>query len=332
MSKSAPSPPAAPSAAATAAAQGSMNKDTALWNAIMGNANQITPYGNLTWTKSADTYDQKAYDDALTAYNAKKYHTPDEKLPTLSDFKNAPQFTSTITLSPEQQKLLDTQQRSGNALASLGEQQIGRITDAVSTPYSYSGLGDAPSQQDIATASQRAEDALYSRLNPQFQRDEEALRTRLINQGIGQGSEAYNREMDTFNQAKNDARMQAILQGSAYGGQLQNQAMDRRNQAIQEYNAQRNAPLNEYTAMMSGQQVQNPSFSASQSGNAQSPDYMSAVNNQYQSQMDQYNARVAGQNNMTNSLFGLGGSLLMAPMTGGGSLFGNAVGRFARRG
>ncbi|WP_213074504.1 hypothetical protein, partial [Acinetobacter baumannii] len=63
----------------------------------------------------------------------------------------------------------------------------------------------------------RAEEALMSRMNPQFARDEEAQRTRLINQGITQGSEAYNTEMNTFNQMKNDARQQAILGGQQYG-------------------------------------------------------------------------------------------------------------------
>jgi hypothetical protein len=291
MGKSAPKPPKAPDPVATTAAQTAGNKETAYWNAVMGNMNQTTPYGSITY-----------HDSSNGVYDPNK----------------APQFSSTITLSPEQQQILDSQQANDIAVQNLGTQQIGRIANAVSTPYSYSGLGDAPSQEDIATASRRAEDAIYSRLNPQFQRDEEALRTRLINQGIGQGSEAYNTEMDSFNKAKNDARMQAILQGATYGGQLQGQALDRRNQGIQEYNAVRNAPLNEYTALTAGQQVQNPSFSQGQRGNAQAGDYQGAVQNAYQGAMNQYNAKIGQQNATTSGLFGLGGSFLGAAGAAGG--------------
>jgi hypothetical protein len=283
MGKSTPKPPKAPDPAATAAAQTAGNKETAYWNAVMGNMNQTTPYGSISYTDSSNG---------------------------VYDPNKAPQFSSTITLSPEQQQILDSQQANDIAVQNLGTQQIGRIANAVSTPYSYSGLGDAPSQEDIATASQRAEEAIYSRLNPQFQRDEEAMRTRLINQGIGQGSDAYKSEMDSFSQAKNDARMQAILQGANYGGQLQGQALDRRNQGIQEYNAIRNAPLNEYTALTAGQQVQNPSFSAGQRGDAQAGNYQQAAQNAYQGAMNQYNAQVGSNNSTTSGLFGLGGSML----------------------
>lgn len=158
---------AAPDANKVAAAQTQTNKDTAWYNAMLANMNQITPYGNLTYTNNGD--------------------------------KDNPQWTSTINLSPEQQALYDTQTKSDNALASLGYDQIGRIRDSVSSPYSYANIGyDLPSQGDIATQQSNAEAAYLNRLNPQFAQDEEALRTRLINQGIGQGSQAYQKEM-SFN-------------------------------------------------------------------------------------------------------------------------------------
>ena len=365
--KSAPKAPAAPDPVATAAAQTASNKETALWNASLQNVNQITPYGNLTYKQTAGgpTYNQAAYDAALSSWNAKpstssapmlsleqwsqknpsgtnplerygqyvqNYQNSPETvsrgaMPQLADFKtgeSAPQFTSTINLSPESQKLLDTQMRSENALASLGEGQLGRITDAVSTPYSYAGLSAAPTNEDINALSQRGQEAIMSRLNPQFAQDEEAMRTRLINQGIGQGSEAYNREMNTFNQAKNDARTQAILQGQAYGAGQQAQQLGLRNQGIQEYNALRNAPLNEYTAMTSGQQIQNPNFQNTNYSGAAPVDYANLVNNQYQSQLGAYNSKVAGQNSTMGALFGLGGSFLGGPA--GGSIAGKLFG------
>jgi len=291
MGKKAPSMPAAPDPVATANAQGAANKETAFWNAMMGNMNQETPYGKISYTNNSNG----VYD------------------PT-----KPPQFTSKVELSPEQQQLLDRSQANDLAVQQLGTDQISRIANAVSTPYSYSGLPAAPQYSDINALSQHGEEALMSRLAPQFQRDEEALRSRLINQGIGQGSEAYNTEMDRFNQAKNDARMQAVLVGQQYGGTEAQQMLGLRNQGIQEYNAQRNAPLNEYTALTAGQQIQNPNFSAPQAGNAQAGDIQGATQNAYNNAMARYNAKVAGQNNTTSGLFGLGGSFLRS--SGGSEL------------
>lgn len=281
--KKTPKAPAAPDPKQTAAAQTASDKETAWYNAQLQNMDQITPYGTLTY-QNLGTVD-------------------------------APKWQSTIALSPEQQQLYNTQAASENALASLGADQLGRIRQNVSTPFSYDGLGDAPTAQSVEQLSQQGQEALMSRLNPQFGYDEEALRTRLINQGIGQNSEAYNREMDRFNQAKNDARMQAILQGANYGGTLQNQALARRNQGIQEYTTQRNAPLNEYTAMTSGAQIQNPSFSSGGNQGINPVDYTSLVNQQYQQQLGNYNAKVAGQNSTMGGLFSLGSAAL------GGGLF-----------
>lgn len=345
------SAPAAPDPAKTAAAQTATNKETAYWNAVLNNVNQITPYGNLTYaqTGGGKQYNQAAYDKALADYNAsgssdggknpynpvtqaQKYQGWQEnnssgssgkkgKAPVLSDYligDSPPSFTSTIQLSPEQQKLYETQTGQQQQLLDLGGQQIGRIDQAISSPYSYAGLPSAPNQQDINALSQHGQDAIMARLDPQFAHDEEALRTRLINQGIGQGSEAYAKEFDQFNQAKNDARMQAILQGQNYGAAEQNQMLGLRNQAIGEYDTQRNAPLNEYIGLTSGTQVTNPQFSTKQYQGTNPVDYANLVNNQYQSQLGQYNAKTAQQNNTQNSLFGLGGSLLGAAGSAGG--------------
>lgn len=278
MGKKSPKQPTSPDPAQTAAAQTATNKETAYYNALLANMDQSTPYGNLTYQNLG---------------------TPE-----------APKFTSTINLSPEQQQLYNTTTASDNALASLGYDQIGRIRDSVSTPYSYSGIGNEISADDIATQQSNAEAAYLSRLNPQFQRDEEALRSRLINQGIGQGSQAYQREMDTLNQMKNDARTQAVLAGQQYGGTAQQQALQRRNQGIQEYDAQRNAPLNEYIGLTSGSQIVNPQFASGGNQGTQPVDYANLVNQNYQAQMGQYNANLAAKNNTSSSLFGLGGSVL----------------------
>ena len=56
-----------------------------------------------------------------------------------------------------------------------------------------------------------------ARLNPQFDRAETALRTQLINSGIPEGSGAFNQELELFRQQKNDQladlASQAVFQG-----------------------------------------------------------------------------------------------------------------------
>lgn len=66
---------------------------------------------------------------------------------------------------------------------------------------------------DFSQDRQRVEEALMSRMQPSLERDREGLRSRLLNQGIREGSEAYDRAMNRFDEQSNDARMQAILAG-----------------------------------------------------------------------------------------------------------------------
>jgi len=278
VGKKAPKAPAAPDPVATAAAQTATNKETAIANAQLGMINQYTPYGNLIYSKRGVSAE------------------------------GIPEYDSRITLSPEQQQLLNMQNQGDIGTYQLGLNQLGRISNSVNTPFSYDGIASY-GEQDQTAAAQRAEEAIMSRLNPQFQRDEEALRTRLINQGIGQNSEAYNREMERFNQTKNDARMQGILAGQQYGNAELQAALQRRQQAIQEYTTQRNAPLNEYSALTSGTQIQNPQFQSSQSGNMQPVDYAGMVNNQYNANLGAYNSQVASNNSARGSFLGTLGSL-----------------------
>jgi hypothetical protein len=279
MGKKAPKAAPAPDPAATASAQTASNKETAYWNAVLNNVNQNTPYGSISYTGGEGDYDPN----------------------------KPPQFTSTITLSPEQQAIYDAQTSQDQQLLDLGGQQISRIQESANTPFSFDEIGNEVRQEDVLQAQKSAEEALMSRLAPQFGRDEESLRSRLINQGISQGSEAYDREMERFGQNKNDARVQAILAANSYGGDLQNQALARRNQGIQEYTTQRNAPLNEYIGFTSGTQVQNPQFQNTSYGGAGQVDYASLVQNKYIADQNALNAKAATRNANVQGLGRIGG-------------------------
>ena len=77
-------------------------------------------------------------------------------------------------------------------------------------------------QDGFSADRQRVEDALMGRLNPQLDQDREALRTRLSNQGLVEGTTAFNSAMDLANRQATDARLGAILAG----GQEQSRLYD----------------------------------------------------------------------------------------------------------
>lgn len=313
------------------------------YNQALASYNSAPNTGNISWTnpnngRKYEVRDGALYDSGIyggqvgQGTDLRQYgytgdpYSPSSRgtAPKLDDFfigESPPQFTSTVKLTPEQQAILDRTQANEKALVDLGGQQLGRISESVNTPFSYAGI-PSYGEQDQTAAAARAEEALMARMNPQFQRDEEALRTRLINQGIGQGSQAYQREMESFNQARNDARTQAILSGQQYGSRELADALQRRNQGIQEYTTQRNAPLNEYIGLTSGVQVQNPQFSSQGYQGAQPVDYAGLVNNQYQANLGAYNSKIASNNATQGALLGLGGQL-------GGSFLGSKAGSAA---
>ena len=237
-----------------------------------------------------------------------------------------PQWESTVNLSPEMQEIFDSQMRQQKQLGGLSENALSQVENAYSTPYNYDSLQSLFGEDDLNAARDKTEEAIYSRLNPQFDRDEEALRTRLINQGIGQNSEAYNNEFNRFNEAKTDARMQAVLAGGTESDRALRQSMAIRQQGIGELDKTRQQPLNEYLAMSGQQQLTNPQFNSYNYSGAQTPDYAGLVNNQYQAQLGQYNADQASSQNAFGSVLGLAGTLGGSYLGGGGSLFGGLGG------
>jgi hypothetical protein len=195
-----------------------------------------------------------------------------------------PQFTATQTLSPQEQALFNLGNQTQQNLAQIGVDQSAKIGNLLNTPFN----GDQATEDKL--------DSLASaRLDPQFAKEQAQLQTQLANQGIGIGSAAYNDAMTQFGQTKNDAYNQLYLNGNQ-------QAF---NQAV----AERNQPINEITALMSGSQVSNPNFTSTPQTNVAGTDYAGMVQNQFNDQEQQYNTQMQQQNAMAGGLFGLGGTL-----------------------
>lgn len=198
-----------------------------------------------------------------------------------------PQFTQKTVLSPEQQAIFDASQGAQTNLANIAQEQSGRVQETLSDPFQFTN-------QD---AADWAFDLGQSRIAPQQQQQEAALRDRLINSGIRPGTQAWDSEMSRMTQGFNDQNNQLALTG--------------RSQAFAENLATRNQSLNELSALLSGSQVSNPAqmSSATPQVGVGGVDYAGMVQNNYNNQMQNYQAQMANRNAAMGGIFGLAGTL-----------------------
>jgi hypothetical protein len=345
------SAPQAPDPAATAAAQGQVNKETAIAQARLNRVNEITPLGSRTY---------------------EEFGVPEDP-----DILRARAIT---TLNPTAQEAFEAEQRVNRDLNLLSEGQIGRVEGTLGQDFDLGGVADrvtnlntagfTPFQGQINTAgfnpfqgqintagispfaidpTMSGEEAIYgrhrARLDPRFQQEESDLRNTLANRGLFAGGEAFNRELGNFGRYRNDAyeqaRRDAITQGIQMGnqqrqqqfgeqqaqagfanqarGQMFNEAGAQaalanagRTQEIQERAFLRNIPLNDVAALMGTGQVNLPQFGAIPQVGVAAPDYQGAVANQYAGQLSAYNQNQANRAGLTNALIGAGTSAAIA--------------------
>lgn len=156
---------------------------------------------------------------------------------------------------------LDQVQRNSQQTGNVFSDQLNRAAQTMANGLSYDSLGARPEANE---ATRRAvEDALYrqatSRLDPDWQNKSQALEAQLAAQGITQGSEAYNREMDTFSRGRNDAYSQAQRAATADStnemAKLFGMEMAGRQQGVSELNTLHKSPL-EDLGLISGVSAQ----------------------------------------------------------------------------
>lgn len=337
MGKSSPSEPTPPDPVKTANAQASANKDTAITQAQLNMVDQYTPYGSLTYEQinnAGPTFDQSAYDQAVQAYQSslQDYNSGDTggvsrwrssagrpsfgggndkpAAPNPNDYYvdngGTPRYAATTTLSPEQQSLYDLQTQAQQQYGQIANNQLGQVSDTLSQPLDFASLGAAPQadQQAWDTAYQ----SMIQRNQPQADRSLEALRTRLANQGIDYGSDAYRAAMDDYTRGQNDFGLGAQQFATQQMAQRYGMESNARQQAIDEMLKQRSVPINELAAMLSGSQVQNPSFVGTPQTQINPADVMGATYASYNGAMNNYNAQMGASNAQNQGLFGLIGT------------------------
>lgn len=188
-------------------------------------------------------------------------------------------------LSPEQQQLYDRDLSQNLSWQDRQDQAWGRYGDV---------LAGAGAGRDAV------QDALYRRstamLDPQYSQRGSDLESKLANEGVFRGSELYNREMGNFGRERDaayaDARDRAIMAGGSEESRIQDQAGQNLNLIESMY------------------RYQNPLQAGGVTGsNVQGADYLGAANQQFQGDLNKYNAGQAANQNFMNSIMSLGGSL-----------------------
>lgn len=192
-----------------------------------------------------------------------------------------PQFTATTTLSDMQQQIKAQSDQASLNLGKVANNQSAFLNDYLGKPVT---IGNEETEARLFELGSK-------RLDPRFAQEEEGLRTRLLNSGIREGTAAYDSAFGNFSQGKNDAYNQLLLTG--------------RGQAVQEQLAERNQPLNELSALMSGSQVSMPQFGQTPQTGVAGVDYAGLVGQEYQAKLANSQATMGGLFGLASAGIGL---------------------------
>ncbi len=197
----------------------------------------------------------------------------------------SPRFSQTTSLSAPVQGLFDNYMGLQGQLGNIANSQAGQIGQMYSQPF------------DLSTA---AGDKMFelqrARLDPMFQQREDSLRSQLLNRGIREGTEAWDRSMSQFGQQRNDAYNQAMLTGDQW--------------ATQKALLERSTPLNEFVGLTRGQQVGTPQFQGVPGVSQAGTDVAGITQNAFANDMALYNAQNAQNNAFMTGMFNIGAAAI----------------------
>jgi hypothetical protein len=189
-----------------------------------------------------------------------------------------PKMGAFQNLSADQQHIVDQNTQADTQMNDIALRQIGKV----------GGILDKPFNIDAAAGNKIA-DMQSQRLDPQWATRDQQLEQDLMNRGIRPGSEAYNAMRSQFAQDRNDAY------NSMY--------INARGQAVNEAALERNQPLNEITALMNGQQLQNPNYVNTPTAQVANTDLAGLIQDKYKAKNSNYQAGMGG-------LFSLGAAAI----------------------
>ncbi len=308
-------PPAPPDYTSAAAQTGASNLAAQASANAANHSNMVGPTGSLTYQ----------YDPATGQYNG------------------------TQTLSPAEQTLLNQQQQLGMTSGAMAQNQLSQLGQ-VAGNINISGLPGAPQIGGFGYSNlpadpmngMTAQNAIMSRLRPQEAIQQTSLNNQLANQGIMQGSQAYDNAQTQLGYQQTDANLQAALQGIAVdqqnrqlavqnqlgaygantaGAQAQNAMnMGQYQQGLNSQVTQQNQAMNVQN-MLSGRTNPNmPSYgSPAAAASAGGTNYLGAAQAAGNWGTGVYNAQQGMQGQALGGLAGLGAAYMMAPAAASGA-------------
>lgn len=158
-----------------------------------------------------------------------------------------------------------------NAQRSTALSLVPQVSQALNTPVDLEGI----------------QNQYMARFQPQFDQQRETLRTQLVNTGFTPGSKAYDLAMDEANRRENDVRMAGM------------------NNAVNLASALRQMPISNLQSVM-GLQPQAPQVMGGTGAQVSSPDFSGLVNQQYNTDLMNWEQRVKQRQANQGALFGRG--------------------------
>lgn len=267
MSKS--KAPKTPNPTVVANAQADANIKTAQATAGLNRYDQSTPFGSVSWSQdpnnpnkytSTTKYDpvtQAIIDktkSGVQGLTEQAYNTLGQPLPQApgQDYLNQ-------TMDQVQSQLPSTMGMAQSALGVVPQANdaftsgITNFQNTIAQPFNFNSAPAMPVANEATRQS--VADSLYnqsaSRLDPMYSQASSNLDSKLAAQGITQGTDAYNREIDNLMRDKNDAYSTAMntanLSGIDAMTNLFGMGMDARQQGVSEAQAIRDQASKEAT-------------------------------------------------------------------------------------
>jgi hypothetical protein len=216
-------------------------------------------WANATSGQLMSMVDQEGPDGGLSYVPTGSYHEYTD--PFTKQVRRIPAYKAVTRLSPEQQAIKERADAAQLNLAGLLKSQTGKFQGILDQPFSLE--------------NQEVENTILGRMGgrvrDQVGRDRESMEADMLARGIRPGSEAYAAFKQSQGQKENDAWNQLYLNA--------------RGQAINEKLTERNQPFNEFAALLSGTQIDKPSFVNTPGANPADVDYAGLVNQNYQNKL-----------------------------------------------
>lgn len=262
------SAPPAPDYAGAAQATAAGNLEAARATAAANRVNQVTPYGNLTYSiNGKDSFGNDMY-------------------------------TATQTLSPDQQTLLDKTNTLNNGLMSTANKGLNYANDVLAHP----GVDTSKLPNVGINPGQSYQDAIMSRLQPQQDHERQMFDAQMANQGIASGTEAYTNAKRDFDDQQAAKQVQAVTQGFNTGLAANQNAFQQ-----QSYNQMQPINVINALRTGSQVQAPNY-VSVAQQAQTAGPDLLGAAQATGQYNLNSYNAQQAASSNFMGGLMGMAGA------------------------